>query len=115
MQMIIWSGVGFFIAVLISLAYVFCKWLFDFIWYEGYFSAHLWATGATFILASILCCILVYALKQEKLLAFVAKMTDSQPMFLPEKTHKFFFISVRYWPLILIIFGSGIYIYDLMK
>ncbi|MFS7223384.1 hypothetical protein AB6859_02835 [Rahnella inusitata] len=113
--MLVWSGVGFFIAVLISITYVFLKWIVDIIWQEGYFSAHLWATGATFILASILCCIFVYAIKQEKLLAYVAKMTDSQPMFEPERTHKFFFIPVRYWPLILFLVGSGICIRDLMK
>lgn len=113
--MIVWNGVGFFIAALIVIAYVFCKWLFDFIWQDGFFYTHLWATGSTFILASILCCVFVYAIKQEKLLLFVAKITDSQPMIEPHKLHTFFFIPVRYWPLILFLFGSGICIHELIK
>ncbi|TCV96766.1 hypothetical protein [Biostraticola tofi] len=113
--MIIWSGIGFFVAVVICIAYVFFKWLLDFIWYDGFFAAHLWATGITFILASVLCIFFIYAIKQEKILIFLAKITDSQPMFQPHKTHKFFFIPVRYWPLILFLFGAGICIHDLTK
>jgi len=113
--MLIWSGVGFFIAVLISLAYVFCKWLIDTLWLDGYFAAHLWPTGATFILSAILCAVFVFVLRQEKLLDYLAKTTQSQPMMAPEKTHKFFFIPVLYWPIILFLSGAGICIYDLTK
>ncbi|WP_034950267.1 hypothetical protein [Erwinia oleae] len=113
--MIVWSGVGFFIAVLICAAYVLCKWLFDIIWVDGYFATHLWATGATFIVSAVLCTAFVYAIKQEKLLDYLAKVTQSQPMIAPEKTHKFFLIPVLYWPVILFLFGAGICIYDLMK
>jgi len=105
----------FFIAGVISLAYVFCTWLFDFIWHTGYFAEDLWASGAIFVLASILCGIFIYALKRKKPLSFIEKLTESQPTFMAKKIHKFFFISVLYWPLILFILGSGICIHALMK
>jgi len=53
--------------------------------------------------------------KTEKPLSFIEKLTESQPTFMAKKIHKFFFISVLYWPLILFILGSGICIHALMK
>jgi len=113
--MIVWSGVGFFIALLISVSYVLCKWLVDVFYYDGYFLTHLWATGVTLILSAILCAALVWVLRQEKWLDALAKKTQSRPMIAPEKTHNFFFIPVLYWPVILLLLGSGILIWDLMN
>ncbi|WP_455820897.1 hypothetical protein [Pseudomonas cerasi] len=106
--MIIWSGTGFFIAAFISLAWIFCKWLFKTFWSVGYYSAHSWTTGVTFILAAIMSLALVYALRKESFLLWLAKITASQPMYQADLTHKFFFIPVRYWPLILFLFGAGL-------
>lgn len=105
--MMIWSGVGFFIAVFISLAYLFCKWLFDTFWAVGYYSAHSWTLGVTFILAAVLSLAFVYSLKKEAVLLFIARVTDSRPMYQAEISHKFFFVPVRYWPLILFLTGAG--------
>ncbi|MCX2202223.1 hypothetical protein LDO48_21245 [Pantoea agglomerans] len=54
--MIAWSGVGFFVAVLISAAYLLCKWLLDIYYYDGFFVSHLWATGATLIVSALFLC-----------------------------------------------------------
>ncbi|WP_261644188.1 hypothetical protein [Erwinia mallotivora] len=113
--MIVWKGVGFFVAALIAVAYVFCKWTINIIWQDGYFSTHLWATGVTFILSAIFCTVFILLIKQEKTLDYIARMTNSQPMMAPEKTHSFFFIPIIYWPVILFLSGLGICIYDLMK
>ncbi|WP_345828140.1 hypothetical protein AAGR22_14335 [Erwinia sp. HDF1-3R] len=113
--MIAWSGVGFFVALLISVAYLLCKWLFDIYYYEGYFVEHLWATGATLLLAALFCGAFVWVLRQERWLDAIAKATKSQPMMAPEKTHNFFFIPVLYWPIILFLLGSGICLWDLTR
>ncbi|MFY1040796.1 hypothetical protein ACOMYX_20560 (plasmid) [Pantoea agglomerans] len=63
--MIAWSGVGFFVAVLISAAYLLCKWLLDIYYYDGFFVAHLWATGATLIVSALFCAAFVWVLRQE--------------------------------------------------
>lgn len=113
--MIAWSGVGFFVAVLISAAYLLCKWLLDIYYYDGFFVAHLWATGATLIVSALFCAAFVWVLRQEKWLDSLAQATKSQTMMAPEKTHNFFFIPVLYWPIILFLLGSGICIYDLTR
>lgn len=113
--MIAWSGVGFFVALLICAAYLLCKWVLDFYYYDGFFLAHLWATGATLIVAALFCAVFVWALRQEKWLDSIAAATKSEPMMAPEKTHNFFFIPVLYWPIILLLLGSGISIYDLSR
>ena len=110
----IWSGVGFFIAVFISIAYVICQWLFDALWSAGYYSTHSWTTGVTFILSALLSSIFVYLLKKESVLLLIARMTDSRPMYQAEITHKFFFVPVRYWPLILFLIGAGLCLREML-
>lgn len=63
--MIAWSGVGFFVAVLISDAYLLCKWLLDIYYYDGFFVSHLWATGATLIVSAFFCAAFVWVLRQK--------------------------------------------------
>ncbi len=83
--MIAWSGVGFFVAVLISAAYLLCKWLLDIYYYDGFFVSHLWATGATLIVSALFCAAFVWVLRQEKWLDSLAQATKSQPMMAPKK------------------------------
>ncbi|MBD8161633.1 hypothetical protein [Erwinia persicina] len=111
--MMIWSGVGFFIAVFISIAYVICQWLFDVFWPVGYYSAHLWTVGVTLILSATLSLALVLALRKEAFILLIARMTDSRPMYQAEITHQFFFVPVRYWPLILFLTGVGLCMWEM--
>jgi len=53
--MIAWSGVVFFVAVLISAVWLLCKWLLDIYYYDGFFVVHLWATGAALIVSALFC------------------------------------------------------------
>ena len=78
--MIAWSGVGFFVAVLISAAYLLCKWLLDIYYYDGFFVAHLWATGATLIVSALFCAAFVWVLRLDKWVASVAQGAQGPAM-----------------------------------
>lgn len=106
--MIIWKGLGFFIAVFISIAYLFCKWLFELVWPSGTPAGHPWMVNTSLLLAAVLCAVFSYAIKQPKTLLLLAKLTNSPPMVEPHKTHSFFFIPIRFWPLILFLVGAGL-------
>ncbi|MBP2170847.1 putative membrane protein YdbT with pleckstrin-like domain [Erwinia toletana] len=111
--MIVWNGFGFFIAVFISLAYLFCKWLFNTLWQADYYSAHHWTIGVTMLLASLLSALFVWWLTLPSTQLFISRFSGAQSMQQPLQNHSFFFIPIAYWSIILFLLGLGLCIYDL--
>ncbi|SDI96104.1 hypothetical protein SAMN05216588_1317 [Pseudomonas flavescens] len=112
--MLVWSGFGFFIPLLICLAYVFCHWLFDLFGHPGYYDSHKWAAGLTFILAALLCAGFVQGLKRYAGQPVPGQVVDNQSIHQSLKQHSFFFIPVLYWSLILLLVGGFLCARDLL-
>jgi hypothetical protein len=114
-EMIAWRGLGFIVALFLTSAYYLCRLLIDYTFCEGYFGAHLWGTGISFIVSAIFCALFVWIIRHEAWMEYFAQKTKTHSVTAPEKMHSFIFIPIAYWPTILFLSGAGIYIFDINR
>ena len=112
--MIIWSGLGFLVAVIVfgfSLVFnlAFNAWLG-----ESYYEEHKWPFGVSLLLSAIVCWFLGAYLRNRAAQTVIDASTGQQ-MVLDRSNHRFFFIPVHLWGPILAIGGGVVCIVDLVN
>ena len=112
--MIIWSGLGFLVAVIVfgvSLAFNFA---FNAWWGEGYYDSHKWPAGVSLFASAIACWFLGSALRKRTSQHVIDKETGKE-FVLDRANHSLFFIPVRMWAPVLVVIGCIVIVIDLLK
>lgn len=112
--MIIWSGLGFLVAVFVFGAALLCNWGFDAAWGSGYYSAHKWTIGVAMFIGSALSWIVGIRLRRRTAQIVIDKATGKE-MAIDRATHRLFFIQMHYWGPILGIIGVAFCIMEFIK
>jgi len=112
--MIIWSGLGFLVAVIVfgfslALNIAFNAW-----WGEGYYDAHKWPLAISLFLSAIVCWFLGSALRKRASQVVIDKATGKE-MVLNRHNHRLFFIPMHIGAPILAVIGSIVLVVDLLK
>ena len=112
--MIIWSGLGFLVAVIIfgcslALNFAFNAWLGD-----GYYDTHKWPFAISLFLSAIICWFLGSALRKRTSQTVIDKATGKE-MVLNRSNHSLFFIPMHIWAPILAIGGVIVLVIDRLK
>jgi hypothetical protein len=112
--MIIWSGLGFLVAVIVfgfslALNFAFNAW-----WSEGYYDTHKWPFAISLFLSAITCWFLGSSLRKRKSQIVIDKETGKE-LVLNRSNHTLFLIPVHIWAPILAVIGGVVLVIDLMK
>jgi hypothetical protein len=112
--MIIWTGLGFLVAVV-----VFCVSLaFNFVfnaWYgEGYYDTHKWPVAISLLVSAVICWFLGSSLGKRTTQTVIDKETG-QEIVLNRSNHSLFFIPMHFWAPILAVIGVVMLVLDLAK
>lgn len=112
--MIIWSGLGFLVAVIVfgcSLAFNFA---FDTWWGQGYYDSHKWPFAISLFLSSIICGVLGLILRKRTSQTVIDKATGEE-IVINRSDHSLFFIPVHFWGPILAVISIIVFVVDLLK
>lgn len=112
--MIIWSGVGFLVAVVVfgcsfGLNLAFNAWLGD-----GYYDTHKWPFAISLFLSAVICWLLGSALRKRGTQTVIDKGTGEEVV-LNRSKHSLFFIPMHIWAPILAVLGVIMLVVDLFK
>ena len=112
--MIIWSGLGFLVAVIVfgcslALNFAFNAWLG-----EGYYDTHKWPLAVSLFLSAIICWFLGSALRKRTSRTVIDKETGKETV-LNRSNHSLFFIPMHIWAPILAAIGAVVLVMDLLK
>ena len=109
--MIIWSGLGFLVAVIVFGFSLVFNLAFDAWWGAGYYDAHKWPFGVSLLLSAMACWFLGAYLRHRGAQT-VIDTTTGQEMVLDRGHHQFFFIPMHLWGPILAVGGGVVCIMD---
>jgi hypothetical protein len=112
--LIIWSGLGFLVAVFVFGAALLCNWAFDAAWGTGYYSAHKWTIGVAMFIAAALTWVVGSLLRKRTAQTVIDKATGKE-MVLDRATHRLFFIPMHYWGGILVVIGLVLCVMEFIK
>jgi hypothetical protein len=112
--MIIWSGLGYLVAVIVFLSSLAFNFAFNIWWADGYYDAHKWPFAISLFLSAIICWFLGLAL-QKRASQVVIDKTTGKELILNHSNHAFFFIPMHAWGPILAAIGVVVLIFDLTK
>ncbi len=112
--MIIWSGLGFLVAVIIFgcslvLNFAINAWLGD-----GYYDTHKWPFAISLFLSAVICWFLGAALRRRTSQVVIDKETGKE-IVLNRSNHSLFFIPMHIWAPILAIGGVIVLVIDRLK
>lgn len=112
--MIIWSGLGFLVAVIVFgcsllLNLVSNAWLG-----AGYDDAHRWPFAISLVLSALLCWFLGATLRKRTPQTVIDKATGKE-LVLDRSNHRLFFIPMHLWGPILAACGAVVLLIDLVK
>jgi hypothetical protein len=112
--MIIWTGLGFLVAVVVfgvSLAFNFA---FN-AWYgEVYYDTHKWPVAISLLVSAVICWFLGSSFAKRDSQTVIDKETG-QEIVLNRSNHSLFFIPMHFWAPILAVIGVVMLIMDLAK
>ena len=102
--LVIWSGRGFWVAVITAGCLVLSELLTESAFYDGsYYQAHGWPKLAGFLVAAAL---VKYVIVPEEGSGARLTLNESTGKEIgQEPTNTLFFIPVKYWPIILVVLG----------
>src|SRR4030095_5514563 len=102
--MIIWSGLGFLVAVITFLLLLISEYLTESLFRdETYYQSHGWPKMLAFVLAATVIWPLGTYLKRTQGKVMIEKATGKEVVIKPN--HTFFFIPMEYWSPILVALG----------
>ena len=104
--MIIWSGVGVFVALTVFLSALFANFITDILTggTSDYWNSHKWPLGVALIISAGVCFVLQkYVVQKEESKTLIEKETGKEIVL--KNRHTFFFIAIKYWAHILSIIG----------
>ncbi len=111
--MIVWSGLGFLVAVFVFGAALLCNLAFDAAWGEGYYSAHQWTVAVAMFISAALSWTVGSLLRKRTARTVIDKATG-QELILDRATHRLFFIPMHYWGAILAVIGLVLCVLELI-
>jgi hypothetical protein len=112
--MIIWSGLGFLVAVFVFGAALLCNFAFDAVWGDGYYSAHKWTIGVAMFISAALSWV-VSSLLRKRTAQTVNDKATGKEMVIDRATHRLFFIPMHYWGGILALIGVVLCVMEFIK
>ena len=112
--MIIWSGLGFLVFVVVFAFSLVFNLAFNAWWGEGYYDTHKWPFAISLFLSAIVCWFLGLALRKRTARTVIDKQTG-QEIVLDRSNHNFFFIPMHFWGPLLLVIGVIVLIIDLLK
>ena len=112
--MIIWSGRGFLVAVIVFGFSLALNLAFNAWWGDRYYDNHKWPFAISLFLSAIVCWFLGSALRKRTSQVVIDKETGKE-FLLDRSNHSLFFIPMHFWGPILAIAGAIVLIIDLAK
>jgi hypothetical protein len=112
--MIIWSGLGFLVAVFVFGSSLIFNLGFNQWMGEGYYDTHKWPFALSLVLSAVICWFLGSALRKRNAQVVVDKETG-QEIVLNHGNHRLFFIPMHIWGPILVAIAAVVLVMDLMK
>lgn len=112
--MIIWSGLGFLVAVIVFGCSLALNVAFNAWWGEGYYGAHKWPFAISLFLSALLCWLLGSALRKRTSQTVIDKATGKERV-LDRSHHSLFFIPMHMWAPVLAVIGVIVLVMDLLK
>lgn len=103
--MIVWSGLGFLVAVFVFGTALLCNLVFDAAWGDGYYSSHKWTVGFALLIAAVLSWVFGNLLHERTARTVIDKETGEE-FVLEGMTNSLFFIPMRHWGPILGFIGA---------
>jgi hypothetical protein len=113
LDVIIWSGLGFLVPLILLLCLALCELVFDGIYGKGYYAAHNWAMGLGTLLSAAGCWWLDGLLRRRPDRVLIDKATGQETVM--RRNHTFMAIPVRFWPAILTVIGLVLCIMQFVK
>lgn len=114
LNMIIWSRLGFLVAVFVFGAAIACNMAFDHLYGKGYYSTHKWTIGIAMLIAAAPCWFVGDLLRRRNLQRVIDKATGRE-MVLDHSLHTCFFIPMHFWGPILLAIGAGLCAWEFVK
>jgi hypothetical protein len=112
--MIIWSGFGFLVVVIVFAFSLALNFAFNAWWGPSYYDTHKWPVAISLFLSAIVCWFLGTALRKRKSRVVVDKATGKE-FTLSRSNHRLFFIPMHLWGPILAVIGVVLLVMDFLK
>ena len=109
--MIIWTGLGFLVAVITFGSCLLANFVLDAQFGEGYYSSHLWAVGAALLIGGTISSGIGFMLKGRSD-RFVVDEATGKRMVINNSSHSFFFIPMHWAGIVVALIGVGVAISD---
>lgn len=109
--MVIWSGLGFLVAVITFGSCLLANFVLDAQFGEGYYSSHVWAVGAALLMGGIISSGIGFLLKGRSD-RFVVDEATGERMVINNSSHSFFFIPMHWAGIVVAVIGVGVAISD---
>jgi hypothetical protein len=112
--MIIWSGLGFLVAVFTFAACLLMQLALDKRFGEGYYSTHPWAIGVALVIGGLISAVVGLLLKLANDQDALDTPSADPAAYRPSR-HSIFFVPMHWAGMLIALIGGGIAIYDKLK
>ncbi len=112
--MIIWSGHGYLVPVIVFLSCLAFQRVFDSLWGKGFYSSHRWAFAVALLPAAALVHVLGDRLRKRKSRTLIDKDTGEE-IVIDRSTHTLFFLPMRHWGPLLAALALALLAYEFLK
>jgi hypothetical protein len=112
--MIIWTGLGFLVAVIVFVSSIILNLAFNTWFGEGYYDTHKWPLAISLFISAIICWLLGSALRKRTSQTVIDKATG-QEMVLNRSNHSLFFIPMHLWGPVLALIAVVVLTMDFVK
>ena len=112
--MIIWSGLGFLVAVIVFGCLLACEVIMDSLWGKGYYSSHDWTIGMGLLAAAPIVWVIWALLRKRKARTVIDKETG-QEIILDRGNHSMFFVPLHLWGPLLIVISLVLFVVELIR
>lgn len=106
--MIVWTGLGFLVPVILFAGVLAAEIITEAITGDAsYYQENSWPMIAGFVVAAIVLDLVNRRIKTPRE-RFVVDQETGERLVISEPSHTFFFIPIRYWPVLLLVIGGAI-------
>lgn len=112
--MIIWSGYGFVVPVVVFLVALGCNVGFDAALGKGYYEDHWWTIGAALLLSAVIILPFAIGLHGRNSRVLLDRETGEEVV-VNQNGHSAFFIPLRFWSPLLAAIGITLCIFELVE
>lgn len=109
--MIIWTGLGFLVAVITFGSCLLANFVLDAQFGEGYYSSHRWAVGVALLIGGLISSGIGFMLKGRSD-RFVVDEETGERLVINNSSHSFFFVPMHWAGIVVALIGVGVAISD---